>query len=113
MWKLILGKCWEFYLTLKPKERNVFKKNNYNLIWLPLAEYRSVVVIPDNLGRNSSVDKCYAGKEVTAGELGYARKCEPIKCWNMWTCVCGRIYDEKHRGVKRIVNLKRVAKVGG
>jgi hypothetical protein len=57
-----LEKCGEFNSTFKPKERNVFKKNNYNLIWLPPA-----AVIPDNLGRNSSVDTSYAGKEVTAG----------------------------------------------
>jgi hypothetical protein len=49
-------------LIFEPKEINVFKKNNYNLIRLPPAP-----VIPDNLGRNSFVDKNYTGKEVTAG----------------------------------------------
>jgi hypothetical protein len=39
MWKLIMGKCREFNLTFDPKEKNVFKKNNYNIIRLPPAEY--------------------------------------------------------------------------
>jgi hypothetical protein len=39
MWKPILEKCKEFNLTFEPKEINVFKKNNYNLIRLPPAAY--------------------------------------------------------------------------
>jgi hypothetical protein len=39
MWKLIFEKCREFNLTFEPIDRNVFKKNNYNLIQPPPAEY--------------------------------------------------------------------------
>jgi hypothetical protein len=112
MWKLILGKCWEFYLTLKPKERNVFKKNNYNLIWLSLAEYRSVMVIPDNLRGTRLLIRVMRERSDRRRNSDTPENVNRFS-WNMWTCVCGRIYDEKHRGVKRIVNLKRVAKVGG
>jgi hypothetical protein len=58
-----LEKCREFNLTFEPKGEMYLRKIiMYNLIRLPPAR-----VIPDNLGRNSFVDKNYAGKEVTAG----------------------------------------------
>jgi hypothetical protein len=63
MWKLILEKCRSLSSLLNQKREMYLRKIiMYNLIRLPPAR-----VIPDNLGRNSFVDKNYAGKEVTAG----------------------------------------------